>query len=157
MKKFLILLITVGICTLFAQNTLKVATYNIQGMKPGTEPATRIQHITNKFIELDPDIIGLKEINEDKSGDNSDNQAIIIANALSNHFNIPYNYYYQKTHDAWDNQFNPSTKISFQLTETGFTSLKVLDINATNLTNGVYFYKLSQGDNLIIKKMLLVK
>ena len=102
-----------------------------------------------------------------------------IADSLSAHFGIPYSYYYQKTHDAWDNQFNPSTKISYQLTKTGFTSLKVFDIlgnevailindelqqgnhefdiNATNLTNGVYFYKLSQGDNLIIKKMLLVK
>ncbi len=102
---FIFLLIIFNLSTLFAQNSLKVATYNIQGMRPGTEPATRIQHIINKFIELDPDIIGLQEINEDKSGDNSDNQAIVIANALNNHFNIPYYYYYQKTHDAWDNQF----------------------------------------------------
>ena len=49
---------------LAAGDSLKVMTYNIQGMKPGTEPEVRIVHIIDKLIEIDPDIIGLQEINE---------------------------------------------------------------------------------------------
>lgn len=104
-KIFTFLFITLLVNISFSQNSLKVVTYNIQGMRPGTNPATRIQHIIENFKTLDPDIIGLQEINEDKIGDNSDNQVIVIANALSNHFNIPYYYYYKKTYDAWNNQF----------------------------------------------------
>ena len=359
----------------FAQSQLKIVTYNIQGMRPGTSPEIRIQHIIKNLKTLDPDIIGLQEICEMKNTSDPQNQAKTIADALNNHFGIDY-YIYQikNTDEAWwgsfrqfegmiskypfiekdakvltgglftvrclyglfntpvgeilfftthlsyesawvnekqiqetlnfastkraihsndnaiivgdfntepdrpsypmminayyidtyatinpnsngftapypnptmridyifvnsysdlviedsyiimdqpisqdfyysdhlgilttfsnptyvriseelsvpilfslsqnyPNPFNPSTKINFTLTETGFTSLKIYDIlgnevailindelqqgnhefdfNATNLTNGVYFYKLSQGDNLIIKKMLLVK
>jgi endonuclease/exonuclease/phosphatase family metal-dependent hydrolase len=95
-------------------------------MRPGTEPATRIQHIINKFIELDPNIIGLQEINEDKSGDNSDNQVIVIGNALSDHFNIPYYYYFEKTHDAWDNQFKEYVGIisKYAFEEQGYFDLQ---------------------------------
>ena len=99
-------------------------------MKPGTEPATRIQHIINKFIELDPDIIGLQEINEDKVGDNSDNQARRIADSLSAHFGIPYSVYYEQTHKSWDNQFREFIGI--------ITKLPVLEQGFQNLTPGVF-------------------
>ena len=129
-KISVLFLILVSSSISFAQNSLKVATYNIQGMKPGTEPATRIQHIINKFIELDPDIIGLQEINEDKAGDNSDNQALRIANALSTNFGIPYSVYYEQTHESWDNQFREFIGI--------ITKLPVLKKEFQNLTSGVF-------------------
>ena len=47
-----------------AQDSLKIMTYNIQGMKPGTLPGLRLGNIIQKLKDLDPDIIGLQEINE---------------------------------------------------------------------------------------------
>jgi len=86
-------------------DSLKVMTYNLQGMKPGTEPEIRIQYIINNLVELDPDIIGLQEINESLTGGGTDNQAKVIADSLSNYFGIPYYYYYEFTHYSWNNQF----------------------------------------------------
>ncbi len=79
----------------------------------------------------------------------------------------------------YPNPFNPSTKISFQIAKTAFTSLKVFDVlgneiesivnkelqagnyvfdfDAGNLSNGVYFYKLQAGNFLQTKKMILIK
>jgi len=75
------------------------------GMKPGTEPEIRILHIIDNLIDLDPDIIGLQEINEAVNGDGTDNQGKVIADSLSAHFGIPY--YYDKiiTHLSWDSQY----------------------------------------------------
>jgi endonuclease/exonuclease/phosphatase family metal-dependent hydrolase len=98
----LILLFTIS----YAQNQLKIATYNIQGMRPGTSPEIRIQHIIEKLKELDPDIIGLQEICEEKNTSDPQNQAVTIADALSSHFGTDY-YIYQikNTDEAWWGQF----------------------------------------------------
>jgi endonuclease/exonuclease/phosphatase family metal-dependent hydrolase len=84
-------------------STMCVMTYNLQGMKPGSDPGTRIQHIIQNLEELNPDILGLQEINE--SGDGQDNQAQMIADSLSSHFGVEYHVYYEFTHLSWDNQF----------------------------------------------------
>jgi len=82
------------------------------------------------------------------------------------------------------NPFNPKTDISFGLPNTDFVTLKVYDImgrcvktlvdkrleagvhtviwdgttdDGSTVTSGVYFYKLSQGDNVITKKMMMLK
>jgi hypothetical protein len=77
------------------------------------------------------------------------------------------------------NPFNPSTKIRFNIAVSGFTSLKVydllgnevstlvneeklagdyeVDLNAEELTSGVYFYQLRAGEFIETKKMLLIK
>lgn len=79
----------------------------------------------------------------------------------------------------YPNPFNPSTKISFGLARSGFTSLKIydalgkevsnlvntvlqsgtyeVDFNAASLNSGVYFYKLQTDGFTETKKMLLVK
>ena len=87
------------------QDSLKILSYNIQGMKPGTNSGFRLANIISSLKELDPDIIALQEINEDVNGDGSDNQCIMIAKALSDHFGIEYYYYQQQTHLSWDNEF----------------------------------------------------
>jgi hypothetical protein len=79
----------------------------------------------------------------------------------------------------YPNPFNPATKISFTLPERSNVSLKVfnvlgqlvselvnsnfeagnytVDFNASQLSSGMYIYTLSAGDNLITKKMTLIK
>ncbi len=77
-----------------SQDYLKIITYNIQGMKPGTSPGLRLGFIIEKLKALDPDIIALQEVNEDLNGNNDDNQGIVITAALSDYFGTEY-YYYQ--------------------------------------------------------------
>jgi endonuclease/exonuclease/phosphatase family metal-dependent hydrolase len=94
-------------------------------MKPGTSPEVRIIHIIDKIIEIDPDIIGLQEINESLSGGIADNQAKVIADSLSAYFGINYNYYYIFTHLSWDNQFREYVGIitKYNVEEEGFFQL----------------------------------
>jgi len=77
------------------------------------------------------------------------------------------------------NPFNPSTRISYDLPEASYVSLKVyntlgqeaaalvngmqtagsysVDFSASALSSGVYFYRLSAGEFVSMKKMLLLK
>ncbi len=84
----------------------------------------------------------------------------------------------------YPNPFNPTTEIMFNLPRSGHVSLDIYDIlgrkvtslvdeelvagthnviwNSTNasgdkVSSGIYFYKLSQNDNTITKKMVLIK
>lgn len=79
----------------------------------------------------------------------------------------------------YPNPFNPSTKISFEIMKAGNYALEVFDItgksvglitsgymdagsysvnfDASKLAGGVYVYRLSNGVNSIMKKMMLVK
>ena len=79
----------------------------------------------------------------------------------------------------YPNPFNPVTKIKFNLPKNGFVRIQVFDIagrlintlindfkfsgsyeldfNASNLSSGVYFYKMETIDYSDVKKMLLIK
>ncbi len=79
----------------------------------------------------------------------------------------------------YPNPFNPSTKIEYQLPNDGVVKLSVYDnsgkevmtlvneykaagyytadLNASSLSSGVYYYRLSAGSQTAVKKMLLVK
>jgi hypothetical protein len=79
----------------------------------------------------------------------------------------------------YPNPFNPSTTIKFDLKEAGLVSLKIYDIlgreistlvnevkpagsynlnfNASDLTSGIYFYKIQAGNFIQIRKMVLIK
>jgi endonuclease/exonuclease/phosphatase family metal-dependent hydrolase len=106
-------------------DSLKVMTYNIEGMKPGTEPEVRIVHIIDKLIEIDADIIGLQEINESLNSSGMDNQAKVIADSLSKYFGIPYYFYNQFTHLSWNNQFREFIGIitKYPVEQSGFFQL----------------------------------
>ncbi|MBI5403808.1 MAG: T9SS type A sorting domain-containing protein [Ignavibacteriae bacterium] len=79
----------------------------------------------------------------------------------------------------YPNPFNPTTKINFALPKSGLVTLKVYDVlgkevatlvnevknagtynfefDASNLTSGVYFYKIEANGFTDVKKMMLVK
>ncbi len=79
----------------------------------------------------------------------------------------------------YPNPFNPKTKISYQIPELSYVTLKVYDVlgkevailvneeklignyevefNAENLPSGVYFYRLQAGSFVETKKMVLMK
>jgi len=79
----------------------------------------------------------------------------------------------------YPNPFNPVTKINFAIPKQGYVNLKVYDIlgrevktlineikqagyysvdfNASNLSSGVYFYKIQVNEFMDIKKMIVIK
>lgn len=84
-----------------------------------------------------------------------------------------------KLHQNYPNPFNPTTKIPYDLTETATVTLQIFNIlgqrvmtkeigkkpagsyeitiDATNLSSGVYIYRLKAGDHVSTKKMMLIK
>jgi hypothetical protein len=89
---------------------------------------------------------------------------------------LPDNYSLEQN---YPNPFNPSTNIRFSITEPGFVSLKIynalgqevatllneekvagtyeFNFNASDLTSGIYFYKITSNNFTQTRKMLLIK
>jgi len=99
-----------------------------------------------------------------------------ITDVKDNVIGVPEEY---KLYQNYPNPFNPSTNIQFSIPNSSFVSLKVFDVlgkevailvnqelktgtyiynfNASNLSNGVYFYKITAGTFTETKKMILTK
>ena len=89
---------------------------------------------------------------------------------------IPQTY---ELHQNYPNPFNPSTTIEFALPTPGFVTLSLFNIlgekvatlvsenlvsgsykyhwDAKGLTSGVYLYKLEAGNNILVRKMILIR
>lgn len=114
-------------------------------------PTYRVYHVLKKF---NPANIGVREVN----------------NTVPSKFSLNQNY---------PNPFNPTTTIRFDVPKSSFVTLNVYDItgklvetlveenlsagskevsfNASRLSSGVYFYKLTADNFQSTKKMILVK
>jgi len=102
-----------------------------------------------------------------------------IASATTRHGHATINDYDFILHTNYPNPFNPVTKIAFEIPVAGMTKLKVYDINGkvvsslinenkdagsyevifdgSQLSSGIYFYKLESNSFSITKKMFLIK
>ncbi|MBM4158723.1 MAG: T9SS type A sorting domain-containing protein, partial [Ignavibacteria bacterium] len=89
---------------------------------------------------------------------------------------IPFEY---KLSQNYPNPFNPVTKIQYSLPKAGFVTLKIYDIlgrevrtlvneyknagryitefDGSNLSSGIYFYKLEVNGFKDVKRMMLIK
>jgi endonuclease/exonuclease/phosphatase family metal-dependent hydrolase len=93
------------------QQILKIMSYNIQGMRPGSDPQIRLADFIENLKRIDPDIVGLQEVNETKGGGGRDSQARAIAESLRAFFGIPYQWNCGPTLDAWSGLFSESNAI----------------------------------------------
>ena len=95
---------------------------------------------------------------------------------ISDKTGVPETY---KIEQNYPNPFNPITNIKFQIKKPGLVTLKVYDIlgrevttiinkeleagyynyqwNASMLASGIYFYRITAGDYIEVKKMILMK
>lgn len=100
-----------------------------------------------------------------------------VATGINNNSNIiPDNY---NLYQNYPNPFNPVTKINLDIPKSGYTSLKIYDVlgnliyslvdgslnsgrytydfDGSDLSSGIYYYKLVSGNYTNVKKMTLIK
>ena len=140
-------------------------------MKIASFPATAARYIK---LEAMSGVGGFAAATEIEIG--SEKQTTGIKNRQGNF--VPNSF---KLEQNYPNPFNPDTIINYSLAKNGYTNLNIYDLlgrmvvklvdnfeNAGNhsimlstsdyqLSSGVYFYKLTQRDNSITKKMILSK
>jgi hypothetical protein len=100
----------------------------------------------------------------------------LVVNSVNNNPNSPYTF---ALHQNYPNPFNPTTKIEYSVAQRSNVSLKIYDIlgrevatlvnternpgnytlnfDASKLASGIYLYKLTAGNYISTKKMVLLK
>lgn len=136
----------------------------------GTTNSPKEYSFTDSKLKAGKYFYRLKQI--DRDGTFSYSQKIeVTVGAVPKVFQLEQNY---------PNPFNPTTTITFTLADDGLTILKIYDIlgrevetlvneelkagqvyrvdfNGSNLSSGIYFYKLESNRQSVIKKFLLMK
>jgi len=127
----------------------------------------------NKYSFTDQNVSGslyyrLKQVDLDGSFKYSKVVEVKVTSPLS--FALNQNY---------PNPFNPATTISYSIPEKSFVTVKVYDVlgnevaslvngemeagehtinfNASNLSSGIYYYRITDGNNVATKKLMLLK
>ena len=135
----------------------------------GSTTETQYYSYSDNSVPVGKYIYRLKQLDFSGSFEYSNEIEVTILEVL-NDFTLNQNY---------PNPFNPSTKISFSIPQSGFTSLKIYDLlgnevanllegemsegnyelqfNASNLSSGIYFYSLTSGEFSKTMKMILSK
>lgn len=122
----------------------------------------------SKYINVSESKRGDFNVNFDLDVYKGENE--ITTNTVANSFNLAQNY---------PNPFNPTTNISFTVNTTGIVKLTIYNaqgkevsklvndlvepgtydvtFNGQNLASGIYYYTLQVGNNVVTKKMNLIK
>ncbi|MCX6164902.1 MAG: alpha/beta fold hydrolase, partial [Ignavibacteriae bacterium] len=139
-------------------------------LKNGT---SKIFYSSNCFINIPVESVGSRPISAFQSNSNQNlNSAIKENNLIPSEYNLNQNY---------PNPFNPTTTINYSIPQNSFVTLKVYDISGKEvatlvnsvispgfysikfnsvtygLSSGIYFYKLTAGSYINIKKLVLIK
>ena len=102
--------------------------------------------------------------------------SLLVTSIESSVLNIPQSFFVDQN---YPNPFNPSTTIRFGLPSSSYVTAKLFNLlgqevatlyegqlqagehkllfEATNLTSGIYFYRIQAGDYLGMKRMILMK
>lgn len=140
------------------------------GYKLGKGTTTERNEYTfiDKNISSGHYLYRLKQVNYDGSYEYTD--AVEVMVNVPQRFSLDQNY---------PNPFNPVTEIKYSIPEDGFVSMKIFNalgqeaaepidgmvkagshvvtFDASGLSSGVYYYRISSGRNVMVKKMLLIK
>jgi hypothetical protein len=147
--------------------------WSVIAFRKGNGTTTNINNYS--FIDnisgLDANKISYRLKQVDFNGQSQFSPVVLVDNIIPLNFNVSQNY---------PNPFNPSTLIKYQLPQNSFVSLKIynsvgqevaalvngmvtagiheVQFNASNLSSGVYYYKIIAGENLVqTRKMVLMK
>ena len=134
----------------------------------GTTTETRNYNYVDKTVDLGINFYRLKQVDFDGTYSYSDEVEVDVTAPLS--FDLAQNY---------PNPFNPSTNIQFSVPESGNVKLSVYNLvgeevavivngfrqagtfevtfDASNLSTGIYLYKLQSANSVQTKKMMLLK
>ncbi len=150
-----------------SQNGVWTSVGNVTGS--GTSSTSQSYAFTDRGLNTGSYSYRLKQIDYNGNFEyfNLSNEVVI---GVPEKFELTQNY---------PNPFNPSTKIGYQLPNDGVVKLSVydnsgkevmtllnefksagyysVDLNASSLSSGLYYYRLTSGANSSVKKMLLVK
>jgi hypothetical protein len=148
-------------------NWTSIAFVNGKGNANGI---TNYSYIDKNAAKVNTKSVAYRLKQVDLDGSTMYTKEVEVEITLPNSLNLAQNY---------PNPFNPSTKITFELPEEGMVTLKVYNIagievatlvgkpmevgrhevifDATQLSSGVYFYRLQFGSETITRKMVIMK
>jgi len=146
------------------------ATIGFVNGKGNSTEITNYSYTDKEAVKLNSTKVAYRLKQVDLDGTTTYTKEIEVEIALPNTLSLGQNY---------PNPFNPSTKINFELPENGMVTLKVYNVSgvevatlvnkqmnlgrydiafdATNLSSGVYFYRLQFGNQVITRKMVVMK